>query len=431
MNHSAPQIKYAFLHLLFNKRAAIVAALLFSILGIMIVTVPYPAYLLQHPASLFHQAYHRVSHVPEILTALSYQYNPFNRIPSSKAVASLTNEDEIALPVQPLVSSISGPLRVSSINPRYFQDAMGRLAYLTGSHTWSNLQDNGGSDPPPVFDYATYLDFLQANNHNFFRLWSWEESRWTTETSDDNYWFSPGPPYKRTGPELALDGKPQFDLNQFEQAYFDRLRVRVQEAGERGIYVAIVLFNGWSVADGRGGFAFNNPWKGHPLNINNNVNGVNGDPDGNDSGTEIHTLEVPAITAIQKTYVRKIIDTVNDLDNVLYEISNESEGDSTDWQYYMINLIKEYESTKPKQHPVGMTVAYPNGDNEILLNSPADWISPNGNLYDPPVANGRKVILLDTDHLCGILGIVNGCGCHLLEAIIRSLWTDTMGLAMA
>ena len=31
-----------------------------------------------------------------------------------------------------------------------------------------------------------------------------------------------------------------------------------------------------------------------------------------------------AITALQEAYVRKVVDTVNDLDNVLYEISNES-----------------------------------------------------------------------------------------------------------
>jgi hypothetical protein len=35
--------------------------------------------------------------------------------------------------------------------------------------------------------------------------------------------------------------------------------------------------------------------------------------------------------AIQEAYVKKVIDTVNDLDNVLYEISNESRGSSDEW----------------------------------------------------------------------------------------------------
>jgi hypothetical protein len=112
----------------------------------------------------------------------------------------------------------------------------------------------------------------------------------------------------------------------------------------------------------------------------------------------------PAVTELQEAYVRKVIDTVNDLDNVLYEISNESDGGSEQWQYHMINLIKSYEATKPKQHPVGMTVEWPGGDNQDLFNSPADWISPNGSLDDPPAADGSKVIIDDTDHLCGICG---------------------------
>ncbi len=42
----------------------------------------------------------------------------------------------------------SGPLRVSSANPRYFADGTGKVVYLTGSHTWANFQDNGNGNPP-------------------------------------------------------------------------------------------------------------------------------------------------------------------------------------------------------------------------------------------------------------------------------------------
>lgn len=332
----------------------------------------------------------------------------------STAVTPTTDEPEqtaeptaapTAEPTQLAATALtaSGPLRVSQSNPRYFEDAAGTIVYLTGSHTWSNLQDNGGSDPPPAFDYPAYLDFLEANNHNFFRLWSWEQSRWTLETTDNNYWFYPLP-YQRTGPGTALDGKPRFDLSQLNQAYFDRLRERVMAANERGIYVAIVLFDGWSVADDKGGYAENNPWLGHPYNAANNVNGINGDANGDDSGVEVHELGNTAVTAFQEAYVRKVIDTVNDLDNVLFEISNESHGDSQAWQYHMINFIKVYEATLPQQHPVGMTVEWPNGDNNKLFASPADWISPNGDINNPTTVDGSKVILLDSDHLCGICG---------------------------
>jgi hypothetical protein len=296
-----------------------------------------------------------------------------------------------------------GLLRVDPVNPRYFSDGNGRTVYLTGSHTWANFQDAGESDPPPVFDYSAYLDFLETNHHNFFRLWTWEQAKWASWTTNP-IWFDPLP-YQRPGPGTALDGKPKFDVTRFNQAYFDRLRARVIQAGERGIYVSIMLFDGFSIdakVSGPG-----NAWPGHPYNARNNINGIDGDANHNGQGEETHTLQIPAVTAVQEAYVRKVIDTVNDLDNVLYEISNESPSNSQDWQYHMINFIKSYEATKPKQHPVGMTVEYPGGDNAELFTSPADWVSPNetgGYKDDPPAADGSKVVLIDTDHLWGDYG---------------------------
>ena len=70
----------------------------------------------------------------------------------------------------------------------------------------------------------------------------------------------------------------------------------------------------------------------------------------------------------------------------------------------MIDYIKEYEFAKPAQHPVGMTFQYSGGSNEALFLSNADWISPSGAdgyghpNVDPPAADGRKVIINDTDH---------------------------------
>ncbi|MCI0590110.1 MAG: DUF6298 domain-containing protein [Gammaproteobacteria bacterium] len=298
----------------------------------------------------------------------------------------------------------SGPLRVSPVNRRYFMDGNGQIVYLAGAHTWLNLQDGVETDPPPKFGYTMWLNFLESQNHNFFRLWVWEQAKWSVEASSP-YYFDPLP-YLRTGTTngLALDGKPKFDLTQSNQAYFDLLRQRVVEAGERGIYVSVMLFNGWSVAYPKGSNKNNNPWLGHPFNARNNVNDVNGDADGDNSGEEVHELSNPMVTALQETYVRKVIDTVNDLDNVLYEISNESHGGSVAWQYHMIDYIHRYEAGKPKQHPVGMTVIFPDGRNADLYASNAEWVSPKGGLHDRPVADGLKVVVADTDHLCGICG---------------------------
>ncbi len=296
----------------------------------------------------------------------------------------------------------AGPLRVHPTNPRYFTDGSGRAVYLTGSHTWPNLKDLGPEDPPTPFDYDGYLSALGKYNHNFIRLWTWELTKYVTKHGEEERLRYAHPhPWPRTGPGKAVDGKPRFDLSQFNQEYFDRLRSRVMAAGERGMYVSVMLFEGYGVQITPAPWR----WDGHPMNSRNNVNGIDG------LGIEVHTLQVPEVTRIQEAYVRKVIDTVGDLDNVLYEIANESGPYSTDWQYHIIRYIKEYEAGRPKQHPVGMTFQYKGGSNATLMASPADWISPNPGendeyRLDPPPADGRKVILSDTDHLWGIGGNV-------------------------
>ncbi|MBN1417816.1 MAG: hypothetical protein JXP34_03520 [Planctomycetes bacterium] len=295
-----------------------------------------------------------------------------------------------------------GPLRVHPGNPRYFTDGSGRAVYLTGAHTWPNLVDIGPSDPPPRFDFPKYLDWLEGFGHNFIRLWTWELTSWNTRGNREDKLHTAAPlPFARTGPGLALDGKPRFDLRAYDPECFERLRIRVASAGRRGIYVSIMLFEGWGLQFSPGA------WERHPFHPKNNVNGIDGDRDGDGKGVEIHALADPAVTAIQEAYVRKVIDAVNDLDNVLYEISNENHPPSTKWQFHMIDFIHAYEKAKAKQHPVGMTFQYKGGSNRTLFESPADWISPNhegGYRDNPPAADGKKVILADTDHLWGIGG---------------------------
>lgn len=265
-----------------------------------------------------------------------------------------------------------------------------------------------------VFDYTGYLDFLRRHDHNFIRMWTWEHIR---VPRPNNGWLEFEPlPYQRTGPGSASDGKPKFDLTKFNEAYFDRLRSRVMAAGELGIYVSVMLFEGWSIEGYDRKVGDGSPfkaWDGHPFNTNNNINGIDGDLNQDRSGFEVHTLSDPAITAVQQAYIRKVIDTLNDLDNVLYEISNESRKESLEWQYHMIDYIRAYEKTKPKQHPVVMTFLwdgptdYGTGDNAELFASPADAISPGRGVSgeyanNPPPADGRKIIIIDTDHIGGL-----------------------------
>ncbi len=299
-----------------------------------------------------------------------------------------------------------GPLRVHRKNARYFSHVSGRAIILSGSHTWASFQERGVEGHTPAFDYEAYLDFMEAHGHNFMRLWRWEHAQWMQFMPQDTLIRYEPMAYMRTGPGKAMDGKPRFDLTQFNQAYFDRLRERVVCARQRGIYVSVMLFQGFSVeqkgtqgVDPKKG----NPWDGHPFNRRNNVNGINGDLNDNGEGEETHMLWNPPLLEFQDAYVRKVVDTLNNLDNVLYEVCNESHDGSTRWQYHMIELVRAYEKEKPWQHPVGMSSQWGNhkGTNRSLFESSADWVCPNGDAFlnDPPANNRGKIVIVDNDHI--------------------------------
>ena len=339
----------------------------------------------------------------------------------------------------------AGPLVVSEANPRYFTIRSGnatdrRAVYLTGSHIWNNFHDGMGpgadcAGTSEQLDYGAYLEFLKGHGHNFIRLWRWEQFK--SQAAGGNYHLCMTPqPWPRTGPGSATDGKPKFDLSTFDQAYFDRLRDRVIAAGNEGIYVAVMLFEGWGLHLSP---APDNV-EGHPFHAANNVNGI-----GITSIVDYQVLPLdPRVQALQEAYIRKVVDTVHDLPNVLYEVANESSGggsvdrtfaealglgdppewgDSTEWQYWVINFLKRCERQQGYDaHPVGMTMQFPVADqtkvNDPLFDSPADWISPG---YDdeifaggghpmapgspasrwfdnPPASDGTKIVVTDTDH---------------------------------
>jgi hypothetical protein len=292
----------------------------------------------------------------------------------------------------------AAPLQVHETNPRYFTDGSGNVVYLAGNHRSNHVTSPTG---------GIMVDFNGQHQQNYIRLWVWETEKLP--------WGSAAPgPFARPGPGTATDGGPRFDLEQWNPEFFENLRNVVTQARDRGIYVSVMLFQGFSIVQ-KG--AFGNHWFWHPFSRRNNINDIEGDLNGDDEGEETHTLADPQIVQIQQAYVRKVVDTLNDLDNVLYEISNEDpqSPENTAWQYAMTRYIQDYEAGRidgivRNRHPVGITGGGPT--DEELYASPADWISPTSKLYfdtpesglnqgKMPASTGQKVILLDTDHIFG------------------------------
>jgi len=155
-------------------------------------------------------------------------------------------------------------------------------------------------------------------------------------------------PFPRTGPGLAVDGLPKYDLDQWNPEFFDRLHGFLSLASDYGIVVEAVLFSN----------TYNDDiWMLNPLNANNNINDVE-----EIRWAEYTTLRYPKLVERQKAHARRMVEEINRYDNVAIEICNEPGGDApgdpsnpsphevNEWQGEMARLVREVEAGFPNQH---------------------------------------------------------------------------------
>jgi hypothetical protein len=284
------------------------------------------------------------------------------------------------------------PLKIHPDNPRYFQDSTGKALYFAGSSTWFVLQENGHrADKKRITEF---LDWLKAWGHNYTRVWSYFFYMNNNKGAQKPW------PYMRTGPGLANDELPKFDLKKMNAQYVDMVRYFLEEAEKREIFCSIMLFG-----------SFNGFRKYESLK-----NRVAWYPDNNISVGE-ESLKIgkdffsmtPDLLALQEGHVRRVIDQFNHFDNLVWEIINEAElPASKEWQYHMTRYIRHYEKTKPKQHLIIMSGGHDEA-NGILEESPADIISPDSSTQNykdgGPPSYDDKIVVNDTDHLWGYSSI--------------------------
>jgi hypothetical protein len=353
-------------------------------------------------------------------------------------------------------STSMGPLKQSMVNSRYFVDPAGNAVYLTGSHTWDDFQDTDTSSSPAAFPFSSFVAMLQANKHNATILWKKDLSRECNWQNSHNYTLGSSTnqqPWVRSATPGATDGGNKFDLSTFNQPYFDRLLSEVTALNNAGIYAIVELFDGNNLLNTRCGNT-SPSGDGFPFTGVNNVNGV--DDGYNGSGAcgpgAVTMTGANAITGFQDAYVKKMVDTLNDLPNVLWEVAEEQPGTSysgcpgyggassmTFWAPHILSTIKTYEATKPLQHLVGIGSM---NSNDFATNEPAlyssdfDWIGPqiNNNFSDqfpciPATNNQGKLVMNDTDHSCGASTLVVPSTGAVNDVQIRqSIWgTFTSG----
>ena len=292
-------------------------------------------------------------------------------------------------------SSPAGPLRALASNPGLFADATGKAVFLAGSHTWDDFTDQCVSPATPsAFDFTAFVSFLTSHGHNCTILWRWDQPK--LEGLFSSTYTQTQFPWARTGPGTAVDGLPKFDLNTFDQSFFDRLRSRVQQLNAAGIYVIVMIGNGESLNVYR-----NSASDGFAMTAANNINGI-----ADDGLVSSYTMTATnSLMTLWENLVKKFCDTLHDQTNVIWELSEEAPGGSaTYWHPHLIDLIHTYEAAQGYlKHPVLYSCLEPAAANDTTLyNSNADCCAPIAKV-GPTSATGtgtptQKVIINDGDH---------------------------------
>ena len=102
------------------------------------------------------------------------------------------------------------------------------------------------------------------------------------------------------------------------------------------------------------------------LNAANNVQGI-----GNVKSDEVLTLKEPKLVEVERRFVRKLVSTLRDFDNVYYEVCNEPylHGATEAWQRRIAQTIKETDGPPPTNHLISLNIA--NGASKVEDPDPA------------------------------------------------------------
>lgn len=124
-----------------------------------------------------------------------------------------------------------------------------------------------------------------------------------------------------------------YDLDQWNEEYWDKLKFFLEETGKRGIIVHLTLWDSFDLGGGR--FAV------HPLNPENNINWKPGtiSNSGDYYGRSLYTNNKPVLD-YQHRFVDRIISISSNYNHIFYNIQNESH-ERVEWCNYWATYIKE------------------------------------------------------------------------------------------
>jgi hypothetical protein len=290
-------------------------------------------------------------------------------------------------------TSRNEPIRLHPDNPHYFM-FRGKPVVLIGS------TEHYGAVLNLDFDYVKYLDEVASSNLNVTRTFTgiYLEPQGAFGIARNTLAPAAGRficPWARSSePGYALGGN-KFDLDEWDEAYFSRLKDFITEAGKRSIVVELDLFSNYYDTL---------QWKLSPLHYNNNINQVAEI----DDHKEILSLRHTDIIAIQEKMVRKIIQELNEFDNLYFEVCNEPYFGDIEalnaWEKHMTGVVVDAEKDLPNKHLISNNIA--NGT--LKIDKPNEGVSIlNFHYAKPPesVALNYHFNILIGDNETGFRGI--------------------------
>ncbi len=235
-------------------------------------------------------------------------------------------------------NSETGAIGIHLENPHYFSYKGKPVLLITSAEHYGAVVNNG-------FDYIAYFDTLKRYQLNYTRIYTGAYTETKNQVIEGNtLGLTPGDailPWPRSAQTGCGDGGNKYDLNRWNEAYFLRLKDFISEAYTRDIIVEVCLFN----------CQYPESWAICPFHAPNNIQGI-----GNCGHNDAQTTLYKDVLAVQKDYVRKIVEEVNEFDNIILEICDEPtligtpDELATQWINQLADEIIQTENGLPKKH---------------------------------------------------------------------------------
>ncbi|MEM7655313.1 MAG: hypothetical protein AAF399_04225 [Bacteroidota bacterium] len=222
------------------------------------------------------------------------------------------------------LSLAAQPISLHPDNPHY-------LAYQGAPILLSTSAEHYGAVLNQDFDYSLYLQTLEEAGMNYTRIFSGSYVEIPSSFGINNNTLSPAvgkylTPWQRVEEPGLYEGEGKFDFDQWNPAYFARLKAFLTEAAERGIIVELTFFCA-TYQDAS--------WERHPFNPANNVN-----YDDSLARHDFNTRRYPQAFAYQKALVHKLVTELNEFDNLFYELSNEPWSDGNVDERFLLKTLR-------------------------------------------------------------------------------------------